>query len=340
MRNLFDENSESPSDYEMMNGDYRETGEEAPAPQRRQSINQAYADEIVQFAGADTDSDIAYDLEEEEQDVVTEAMVRLEQARLYDMLIKHNMFEGVHANPIALRNVQEELKQYIVERLQILLGIKTEKQQPTSMKIELPFNKLEIQALKDLAFKLTKGDTSKNQERQFAEATPDEEFQEIKPVRSFSKPQGLRTLASKQSQKQTIKSPTPQKREPEQQNKNVMVNKTKKVKIPEMKGKKIMTPNGEVLSDEEIEIARQQLENEINRGKSKNPYEMNEDELLELSRKNQSTQKRSTKIKGLPMPDSDQVHAMYEGRQRDIRSSNSNDADVVNTILGRVLSQK
>jgi hypothetical protein len=340
MRNLFDEDNESPSEYEMMSGEHQSVREERSVPQRRHPINQSYVDEIVEFAGADTDSDIAYELEEEEQDVITEAMVRLEQARLYDMLIKHNMFEGIQANPIALRNVQEELKQYIVERLQILLGIKTEKQQPASMKIELPFNKLEIQALKDLAFKLTKGDTGKSQERQFVEAMPDEEAQEIKPLRSFSKPQGLKTLASKQPQKQTTRQSAPKKQEVQPQRQNVVVNKTKKAKIPEIKGKRLVTPNGEVLSDEEIEIARQQLENEVNRGKNKNPYEMDEDELLELSKRTQSGQKRSSKIKGLPMPDSNQVHAMYEGRQQTVRSANSNDTEAVNSILSRVLSQK
>lgn len=340
MRNLFDEDSEAPSEYEMMSGDHQEVQNDRPS--QRQSVQQDYqnyVDELVEFAGADTDSDIAYELEEEEQDVVTEAMVRLEQARLYDMLIKHNMFEGVQANAIALRNVQEELKQYIVERLQVLLGIKPERQQPTSMKVELPFNKLEIQALKDLAFKLTKGDTGKAQEKQFAEATPDEP-QEIKPVRSFSKPQGLKTLVSKQPPKQEVKK-TPQKQVQKQplqpQRQNVVVNKTKKAKIPEMKGKRLVTPNGEVLSDEEMEIARQQLENEVNRGKTKNPYEMNEDELLELSKKSQSGQKRSTKVRGLPMPDSNQVAMMYQSKQQ---NRHSNPDDPMNTILSRVLSQK
>ena len=67
-------------------------------------------------------------LQEEEISVVDNARIRLEQGRLYEMLIKHNLFEGVDAMPQAVAKVQTEIKEFIIERLEILLGMKSEKQ--------------------------------------------------------------------------------------------------------------------------------------------------------------------------------------------------------------------
>ena len=100
----------------------------------------------------------AYKLNPKQHNTVSEAVVRLEQARLYDMLIKHDMFEGVQADPIAVAKVKKELKDYIVERLEILLGIRQEKSKTKEvLSVELPFNEIEIQFLKDLSLKGTRG---------------------------------------------------------------------------------------------------------------------------------------------------------------------------------------
>ena len=101
-----------------------------------------------------------YKLDTRESNILSDATVRLEQARLYDMLIKHDLFAGVKANPKALQNVQNELKQYIVSRLEVLLGIrqeKKEKDQPKQLVVESPFNDVEIEFLKALSYKGTKG---------------------------------------------------------------------------------------------------------------------------------------------------------------------------------------
>jgi hypothetical protein len=106
----------------------------------------------------------AYTLNSKETDIMQSAMVQLEQAKLYDMFLKHNLFEGVKANTVALKKVERELKEFILERMQILLGMKSEKQAntaPQSFRVELPFNEIEIDCLKDLAFKVTKGESAK-----------------------------------------------------------------------------------------------------------------------------------------------------------------------------------
>lgn len=97
-------------------------------------------------------------LDTEEVSVVDNARIRLEQGRLYEMLIKHNLFDGVDAMPQAVTKVQSEIKEFIIERLEILLGMKSEKQKEVHQIIkESQFNELEVQALKMIASKVTKG---------------------------------------------------------------------------------------------------------------------------------------------------------------------------------------
>jgi hypothetical protein len=113
-----------------------------------------------------------------------------------------------------------------------------------------------------------------------------------------------------------------------------VVNKTKKVKVPEMKGKRIIGPDGKPLTDEEMEIARQQLEGDLGRG-NKNPYDMTHDELIERNKQIKG-QKKSTKVRGIPMPSPAQVEMMYQNRV----VTQSGQDERMNTILSKVLSQK
>lgn len=97
-------------------------------------------------------------LDEEESSVIDNARIRLEQGRLYEMLIKHNLFENVDAMPQAVAKVQSEIKEFIIERLEVLLGMKSENQpKETHIIKESQFNDMEIQALKMIASKVTKG---------------------------------------------------------------------------------------------------------------------------------------------------------------------------------------
>ena len=44
-----------------------------------------------------------------------EAQVRLEQGRLYQMLLKHDLFDGVDADARAMKNVQNEIREFMRE---------------------------------------------------------------------------------------------------------------------------------------------------------------------------------------------------------------------------------
>lgn len=136
--------------------------------EERNTSYQENDEQDVEYTDQEDGDDGLYDLSEsetveefldvEEVSVVDSARIRLEQGRLYEMLIKHNLFDGVDAMPQAVIKVQSEIKEFIIERLEILLGMKSEKQKEIHQIVkESQFNDLEVQALKMIASKVTKG---------------------------------------------------------------------------------------------------------------------------------------------------------------------------------------
>src|SRR5690606_26674098 len=99
--------------------------------------------------------------DKETRSVLEEAKIRLEKARLYEMIMKADIFDDVDADPQAIAKVKEEFNTFGKERLEILLGMRQEKiQQQTVEQTYYPahdLNELEVLAIKDLAAKLTQG---------------------------------------------------------------------------------------------------------------------------------------------------------------------------------------
>jgi hypothetical protein len=144
-----------------------------------------------------------YDDDEEEIDTVNEAHVRLEQGRLYNMLINHNLFEGVDADPTAIANVQKQLKDFILEKLEEMLGMRAKKEaQPVT--IQSDFSKLEIQVLKKVASKMSKGmtDSTSNSEPVKNELNTVKKQEPTKRLNSLG---GQKKQATKNVKKQTKK---------------------------------------------------------------------------------------------------------------------------------------
>jgi len=137
----------SVSEYEQLQEEIDENQEKAqeidskPAP-----LAYANEEELEEIS-----SQSAFNLDEEESNIVYNARLRLEMARLYEMLINHNLFEGVDASEHAIETVQDEIKTYIVERLEILLGIREERLKQNSL--ESDFDQDEANFLRQLAKK-------------------------------------------------------------------------------------------------------------------------------------------------------------------------------------------
>lgn len=100
-------------------------------------------------------------LEEEEDfsDVYADANLRLEQGSLWKLIMNHELFDGVDADPKAMQNVQRAIRRFAKEQMEIMLGMRRETAQVEHLNIDFPFNSLEVEVLKKLAFTATKGAT-------------------------------------------------------------------------------------------------------------------------------------------------------------------------------------
>ena len=97
--------------------------------------------------------------EAEDAEVLTDANLRLEQGSLYKMIMKHDLFDGVEADPKAIQNVSKAIRKFAREQMEVMLGMRRETAQVEHLSIDFPFNSLEVDTLKALARAATKGAT-------------------------------------------------------------------------------------------------------------------------------------------------------------------------------------
>lgn len=300
---------------------------------------------------------VAYTLDNRESNVVTDAMIRLEQARLYDLLIKHDMFRGVQAHPQALANVQNELKTYIVQRLEFLLGIKQEQKNVVTqdLVVESPFNKVETMFLKMLAKKGTGGE-SENAEAVYLESIPVENEVETEEdidnssvanyknmKLSGNNTDYLAPLQSEPVQKQPVKKAVPKKKQPVKKAAPKKKQPVKKVKAEpaQQKPKKIKNTSAKInrrglMSNKEAErLAREDMERMANR---KPVEQMTAQELVEANKKINTTTNKIRPANALPIPTEAQLNMHYQAQQLN-RTSQPN-SNAFNMLLNKVLSDK
>lgn len=158
--NNFWEDEEPLSQYEMMKDNIDHAEQIAVAYENSPEIVEA-PQEVLETIVEES----AFELDNQESNVIYNARLRLEQAKLYEMLVNHNLFEGVDADQRAIEIVQNELKHYIVKRLEILMGLRAP--EPTRIvsnenSLQNAFNEVEIDFLKQLAYKGTLGRSVNN----------------------------------------------------------------------------------------------------------------------------------------------------------------------------------
>jgi hypothetical protein len=148
---------------------------------------------------------------ENDSELITNARLRLEQGKLYEMLLKHDLFGSVDADPKAIANVQREIRNFIKDRLEILLGLKPDPrlspvQAPQAgTKVESPFSTLEVDLLKRFLSKMSKGATEQvSQPAQEQAPTPVSKprSESIRPLSSgpiAPKPSAVRVSPNKPS---------------------------------------------------------------------------------------------------------------------------------------------
>jgi len=323
-KNLGIKSQDEPSEYEML--------EEA---QETEHIAEEYAAQPVIEEASDEDlraisEESALDLDVRESNVVYNARLRLEQARLYEMLINHDLFSGVDADPNAIHNVQNELKHYIVARLEILLGLR----RPVlkrDVSNEDHFNNVEKNFLKQLAEVGTKGASKK-----VVSSDPIPEVKEytggLNPIGYKARPKTLNQLERK-----AVSRPI----------QNIEVkNEVKKVNnTPPKKDPNKIKSGGAIkrnLTKTEIEeLAKKEVEFSK---KNKPFHKMSAKEKAEKVKKIKEEDKNNVKKRPATaapmMTDISQLQAKYMTEQQMRSSTNSHQKIQFNQMLAGVLARK
>lgn len=124
------------------------------SPQSEMVLDEQAVSEIT----GETPQDIFEEEEQDTSELMFDANLRLEQGRLYQMVLANDIFGDTDADPKAIRNVQREIRKFVRERMEVMLGIRQEQVLQTPV-ISSPFNDLEVTALKMIASKVTGGKT-------------------------------------------------------------------------------------------------------------------------------------------------------------------------------------
>jgi len=165
----------------------------APAPQP------AYVQETPMQYEEESAEQIEQQEDEDFSSVLSDARSRLEQGRLYELIMNSELFQGADGDEKATKQVQREIRKFAKERMEIMLGMRPDvSKEPQQMIVSSPFNDLEVQTLKALASAATKGATSHPEAQQFGG------FQAATPVKTTLSP-----ITLKQQVKQAPRTPAP-----------------------------------------------------------------------------------------------------------------------------------
>ncbi len=336
MAKLWD-NEDSVSEYELIAEDAEKAEELAEEYSNEPNVVEAEEEQLEEIAEEST-----FDLSHSESNTIFNARLRLEQAKLYEMLINHNLFEGVDdVSPQAIKNVQNELKFYVVKRLEILLGLRDAGPRSSNIAatVELPFNDIEIDFLKQLAHKGTFG-KSENGESVSAVAKP----QAIRPVSSPA--QKLKALQTKKVEKQAVAAPTPApkaqaptQKAPPPAAKRPAAAPPQKAPVAKAAAKPKIRESGmgrTLTAAEAEEIARADLKT----ASAKPFHEMTAKEKAAKIREVGERNKRPATVpNAAPMPNPDQIKMKYM-TQQESQSYSKNQTNQFNTILASALAAK
>lgn len=234
------------------------------------------------------------DLSDEEEDfsaVLSDARIRLEQGRLYEMIMNHELFDGLDADPKAVKHVQKQIRNFAKEQMEIMLGMRAEKQELLS-DISFPFNGLEVEALRALASAATKGASQSAEAETYVPAPPRKDG--LNRIGVSSKTHQKPSLNGQKKQSNTLPS-----------NPNVPIKRTKMDATVEQ----ILAEEG--VTREELDATFDPNYKPIN----KPLHELTPDQIIQ---RNKEVERRlGTQVKSssaLPMPTAEQEEMMHTAR--------------------------
>lgn len=215
-KGIFDDEPFRDGQPEFQGGQWKQADTYTPVPEN--TIRQARAiqkDQVKEEEEYDVDElteQVSQDEDDEEDftEVLSDARLRLEQGKLYETIMNHNLFEGFDADPRAVKSVQKQIVRFAKEKMEFMLGMRQDPTVSTSVAVVSPFNDLEVEVLKKLASAASKGATESEEANQ-----PTETVQ----VQSVKK-KTLNTISSnkpKAQPKPIAKKSEPIKRQPKPQ---------------------------------------------------------------------------------------------------------------------------
>ena len=194
----------------LKNGQWEEQETYTPAPEnliREARAIQAKAQE-EEYDVEELTEQVAEEGEEDFTEVLSDARLRLEQGKLYEMIMNHDFFGGVECDPRAAKIVQKQIIKFAKEQMEVMLGMR-QTTQATPPMVSSPFNSLEVDILKKLASAASKGAT----ESEEAQAEMPEPVVVAPPKKKTLNTIGSAKPQPKQQPKPIAKKPEPIKRQ-------------------------------------------------------------------------------------------------------------------------------
>lgn len=255
MSNMWDDETFHDGAPVLVNGQWQEPETYIPAPdtvvrankakemQAQQSINEDDFDleELTEQVSLD-------DEDEDYSEVLSDARLRLEQGKLYELIMNHELFNDVEADPRAAKSVQKQIRKWAKTQMEIMLGMTPDPSTQPSAFISSPFNDLEVTVLKKLASAASKGATESEEANVVT----------VAPVPVAKKKPTLNSIGSSKP-KLVVSKPIQRKTEP--------LKREAKSKQPEINQKGLLT--GKTLDEMTPEEKQEKVRENIERNKGK-----------------------------------------------------------------------
>lgn len=209
MKDLWNDQEFRDGQPELVNGQWKETETYTPVPENTiraaRAIQQETAEDEEELTLEELTEQVAEDDEDEDfTDVLTDARLRLELGRLYEMVMNHSLFDDVEVDSRASKIVQKQIRKFAKEQIELTLGMRQEAVLTSDTVISSPFNDLEVQILKKLASAASRGATESEEANQPVEVGPS------KPPKKKT----LNTISSNQTKPRVQPKPMAKKAEP------------------------------------------------------------------------------------------------------------------------------
>jgi hypothetical protein len=169
-KNMWDEPFRD-SPVEFSGGQWKDSETYTPAPETslrpkpNLNVSQKEVEEMQQEDLEELTQQIAQEDEEDYTEVLSDARLRLEQGKLYEMILNHDLFNDVEADPRAAKSVQKQIRNWAKNQMEIMLGMRQEVSETNNI-VSSPFNDLEVTILKKLASAASKGATETEEAQQ------------------------------------------------------------------------------------------------------------------------------------------------------------------------------